>query len=251
MDVLHGKNAVVTGGNSGIGLAAALAFDAEGARVAITGRDKASLAAAAAQLSPGCLAVPTDVTRLADLDQLFAQVIDNFGLVDVLFVNAGISRFTPLDKVDEAQFDEVMNTNFKGAFFTIQRALPHLREGASIILCGSCTVNVSVTGWSVYAASKAALHSLARSLTSELQPRSIRINTLVAGYIETPLYGRAGLAPEAAEEAIRAITQRLPAGRFGQPAELAGALVLLASDASKYMLGSELVIDGGLTAQGL
>lgn len=251
MNRLDGKNAVVTGGNSGIGLAAALAFDAEGARVAIAGRDEALLAAAVDQLTPGCLAVRTDVTRLADLDQLFSQVSVTFGPVDVLFVNAGISRPTPLDQVDEAQFDEITNVNFKGAFFTIQRALPHLREGASIILCGSVTVNVGVTGWSVYAASKAALHSLARSLTSELRPRGIRVNTLVAGYVDTPLYAKAGLPPEAAEEAIRAISARVPVGRFGQPAELAGALVLLASDASMYMLGSELVVDGGLSVQGL
>jgi NAD(P)-dependent dehydrogenase (short-subunit alcohol dehydrogenase family) len=243
---LDGKVAVVTGGGSGIGLATARAFVAEGARVAISGRDAATLAAAQAELGAGVLTVRADVTRRDDLARLFGEVRERLGAIDVLFVNAGIASFNTIDAVSETDFDALMGTNFKGAFFTIQQALPVLNDGASIILNGSVNAHVGVPGASVYSASKAALHSLARTLTPELIGRGIRINTLTIGPVSTPLYGKLGLPAEALDGFAQAVTGRLPIKRFGQPDEIAAAAVFLASSDSSFVLGSELSTDGGM-----
>jgi len=239
------KVAVVTGGNSGIGLATALRFRDEGARVAIFGRSQETLAAAAAELGDAGHAVRGDVTSLADLDRLFSETAQRFGKIDVLVVNAGIAKVFPLAEADEAAFDQVADINFKGAFFTVQRALPHLNDGASIILVSSTLNHLGLEGFSVYSATKAALRSLARTFANELKGRGIRVNLLSPGPIETPLYGRLGLPQEAVEEFGVDIIDRVPLGRFGSSEEMAAAALFLASTNSSYVNGSELAADGG------
>jgi NAD(P)-dependent dehydrogenase (short-subunit alcohol dehydrogenase family) len=251
MGKLDGKVAVVTGGNSGIGLATAQAFQHEGAQVVITGRDEGAMAAAVAELGGNILAIRSDVTQNADLERLFSMVQERFGGLDVLFVNAGIARLGPINTVTEAEFDSVMDTNFKGAFFTIQRALPLFREHGSIILNGSVNAHVGFANASVYSASKAALHSLARTLTAELSERHIRINTLSIGPIETPLYGKLGLPDDAIQGFAQAVSGKIPLKRFGQAAEVAAAAVFLASADSSFVVGSELTTDGGMLINGL
>ncbi|HEU4321899.1 MAG TPA: glucose 1-dehydrogenase [Roseiflexaceae bacterium] len=246
MGKLDGKVAVVTGGGSGIGFAAARAFVDEGARVVISGRTEEALARAASELGPEALAVRADVASMADLERLFATAKERFGGVDVLFVNAGIVQATPFQDVTEQAFDELFNINFKGAFFTIQRALPVLNSGGSIILNGSINAHVGFGGVSVYSASKAALHSLARTLTPELAGRGIRINTLNIGPVITELMAKAGLPEEAISGFRQALNVRVPLGRWGRPEEIARAAVFLASDDSSFIAGSEITTDGGL-----
>ena len=246
MSKLDGKVAVVTGGNSGIGLATALEFKAQGAKVAISGRDLTTLQKATEELGSGVLPVQADVTNLADLKRLFESTHAKFGPIDVLFVNAGISKMGPIESVTEEFFDQVMNANLKGAFFTIQQALPFLNQNASIILNGSTNAYVGFGGVSVYSASKAGLHSLARTLTPELIGRGIRINTLTIGPINTPLYDKMGLSQEALQGIGQTIAERLPAKRFGRPEEVAKAALFLASDDSSFVFGSEIATDGGM-----
>ncbi|GAB4203969.1 MAG: SDR family oxidoreductase [Roseiflexaceae bacterium] len=251
MGKLNGKVAVVTGGGSGIGFAAARAFVDEGARVVISGRSEEALARAERELGPQALAVRADVNSLADLDRLFATAQERFGKVDVLFVNAGVGRVGAIQDVSEQMFDEVLNTNFKGAFFTIQRALPALNDGASIILNGSVNAHVGFANLSIYSASKAALHSLARTLTPELAGRGIRINTLNIGPIQTELLGKVGLPEDVVAGFVQALTARLPFRRFGRPEEVARAAVFLASDDSSFVAGSEISTDGGIAVHTL
>ncbi len=246
MGKLDGKVAVVTGGGSGIGFAAARAFVDEGARVVIGGRSEEALARAASELGPDTLAVRTDVASLPDLDRLFATVKERFGGLDVLFVNAGIVQAAPIQDVTEQAFDELFDINFKGAFFTIQRALPALNSGGSIILNGSINAHVGFGGASVYSASKAALHSLARTLTPELVGRGIRINTLNIGPVATGLMSKAGFPEEVISGFQQALNARMPLGRWGRPEEIARAAVFLASDDSSFVAGSEITVDGGL-----
>lgn len=246
MGTLDGKVAVVTGGGSGIGLATAAEFAARGARVAIAGRDEATLRQAADQLGGETLAVRADVTSLDDLERLFATVKASFGGVDILFVNAGVASTGPIEAIDEATFDRVMSINFKGAFFTIQKALAVLNDNASIILNGSSNAHVGFANASVYSASKAALHSLARTLTPELSGRGIRINTLNTGPVTTEIFSKLGVPEEAIQSFARSITSRLPIGRFGRPSEVAKAAAFLASADSSFILGSEISTDGGL-----
>ncbi len=186
---LIGKVAVVTGGNSGIGLATAQEFKAQGAKVAIFGRSQKTLDEAVHTIGEGTLAVRGDVTDLADLNRLYEQTVERFGKVDILVVNAGISKPAPVEQVDEALFDQISDTNFKGAFFTVQRALPHLNDGASIILVTAAVNQKGVPGYSVVSATKAALRSLARTFSAELLHRGIRVNALSPGTIETPIFG--------------------------------------------------------------
>jgi NAD(P)-dependent dehydrogenase (short-subunit alcohol dehydrogenase family) len=242
---LQNKVAVVTGGNSGIGLATAQRFRREGAKVTIFGRSQETLDAAATSLGEGGLAVQGDVTSIADLDRLFSSSVERFGKIDVLVVNAGIAKVFPLAEADEAAFDQVADINFKGAYFTVQRALPHLNDGASILLVSSTLNHKGLEGFSVYSATKAALRSLARTFASELKGRGIRVNLLSPGPIETPLYGRLGLAQEEVEEFGASVVKDVPLGRFGSSEEMAAAALFLASSASSYVNGSELTADGG------
>lgn len=251
MTKLAGKIAVVTGGGSGIGRATAQIFAENGAHVIITGRNTTALAQAAAELGPQVTAITADVSRLADLDQLFQTVGERFGGVDVLFVNAGIAKMGAIGDVSESDFDAVIDTNFKGAYFTIQKALPVLRDNAAIILNGSVNAHVGFANASVYSASKAAVHSFARTLGAELIGRGIRVNTLNIGPIETPLYGKLGLPPEAVQGFAQTVAGRLPTKRFGQAEEVARAALFLASDDSSFVVGSEVTIDGGLSVNAL
>src|SRR3974390_757006 len=247
MNTFEGKVAVVTGGNSGIGLATAKKFGAGGARVAISGHDRKTLEQAAKEIGSETLAVQADITDLASLDGLFSRIKDRFGSIDVLFVNAGVARFAPVGEVTVEQYDELLDTNLKGSYFTVQKALPLLNPGASIILTTTAADSVGLPGSSVYAASKAAVRSLARTLSAELIERKIRVNAIAPGPIETPIFGRLGLAPQAVDELAKVILGRVPAKRLGRPDEIADAVLFLASPAANYIVGVELNVDGGMS----
>ncbi|HSI84521.1 MAG: glucose 1-dehydrogenase [Candidatus Methylacidiphilales bacterium] len=243
---LAGKVAVVTGGNSGIGLATAQRFVAEGAYVYITGRRQAELDAAVAKIGSNVTGVQGDVSNLADLDRLYAQIKSEKGRVDILFANAGGATFVPLGEITEEHFDKTFNTNVKGLVFTVQKALPLFTDGGSIILNASIVSIKGMAAFSVYSATKAAVRSFARTWTVDLKERKIRVNALSPGPIETP--GVDGLAKN--EEEARAIkaglAAQVPLGRMGSPDEIAKAAVFLASDDSSYVSGIELFVDGGM-----
>ena len=244
---LQGKVAVVTGGNSGIGLAIAREFAEQGADVVVFGRNPETLDEAVQSIGNGTLGVQGDVTRLADLDRLYQETVTRFGKIDILVANAGIAKPAPLDLTDEALFDLTSDINFKGAFFTVQKAVPHLNDGASIILVTSAGNVKGLPNFSVYVATKAAVRSLARSFSAELLPRGIRVNALSPGPIETPIFGRMGLPEEAMDGIATQMTEMIPLKRFGQPEEMAKAALFLASSDSSYVVGAELVADGGLS----
>lgn len=251
-DRLAGKVALITGGNSGIGLAAAEAFLAAGARVAISGRDEATLASAEHALGPDhdggrVLAVRADASRLDDVDALMNAVAARFGRLDVLFVNAGIGQFAPVDQATEAHFDLLFDVNVKGAYFTVQRALPLLAPGASVIFNGSNSGLIGMAGASVYSATKAAVRSLARTLSADLTDRGIRVNVISPGPVTTPAYDRLGLPADVLAATTAGIQARVPLGRFAAPDEIANAAVFLASDESRFFVGAELVPDGGMS----
>ncbi|MCW2242069.1 SDR family oxidoreductase [Azospirillum canadense] len=241
------KVVVITGGNGGIGLAAAQEFAREGAKVVVTGRNPSSLSEAEKVLGPDALIVPTDVTKAADLDALFQTVRDRHGRIDVLFANAGTAKLAPVEGTSEAMFDEIINTNFRGAYFTVQKALPLLSDGGAIVFTTSWFVQAGVAGTSVVSASKAALRNFARTLASELLPRKIRVNAISPGVVETPLFGKLGLSEASVQELGQHLMQRIPAKRFGTPEEIAKAVTFLASDDASYITGVELAVDGGLT----
>ncbi|MCB1032946.1 MAG: SDR family oxidoreductase [Acidobacteria bacterium] len=247
MSKLQSKVAVITGGNSGIGLATAQSFVDAGARVVIFGRNPETLKEAVKQLGNGTLGVQGDVTLGEDLDRLFTSVKNAYGRIDILFVNAGVARFAPFEQTDEELFDTNFGVNIRGAYFTIQKALPLLGEGASVILNTSVTNQIGMPGSSSYAASKAALRSLARTLSAELLPRGIRVNAVSPGPISTPIYDRLGLPKEEVDAFGQQLLSELPLGRFGRPEELASAVTFLASTDSSYVVGAELVVDGGFT----
>jgi len=246
MDRFKGKVALVTGGNSGIGLASAQRFHEEGARVIITGRDSRSLDAAVSVVGAGTLAVRSDVSKLEDLDRLYAFVASNVGKIDVLFANAGIGKFAPYSESEESLYDEVFGINVKGVFFTIQKALPHLNDGASIILNTSIVASKGTPNMGIYAATKAAVRSFARTAAAELLGRNIRVNAVAPGPISTPIFGRSGMTDAQIEGFKAGISARVPMQRMGRPEEIANAVVFLASDEASYITGVELNVDGGM-----
>jgi NAD(P)-dependent dehydrogenase (short-subunit alcohol dehydrogenase family) len=246
---LANKIAVITGGNSGIGLATAREFKANGAKVVIFGRNRTTLDQAAATLGDDVLAVQGDVRTLANIDRLFREASERFGKIDVLVANAGIAKFSPVESLSEALFDELCDIHFKGTFFTVQKALPFLHDGASVILVASTEAErQGRVGASIYSAVKGAVRSLARSLSAELLPRRIRVNVLSPGMTDTPIISREGGPPGATPEQIaEVITRTIPLRRRGTAEEMARAMLFLASDDSSYCLGSELLADGGLS----
>ena len=247
MKKLDGKVAVVTGGNSGIGLATAREFQQQGAKVVITGRDQQTLDDAKQELGHDVLAVRSDTSRLADIDKLFAVVREKLGKIDVLFINAGVGKFVPLESVTEEFFDSIMDINFKGAYFTIQKALPLLNDNASIVLNASINAYIGMPNTSVYAASKAALITLARTLSAELVDRGIRVNVVSPGPVATPIFGKLGIAADALDEVVKNVQTQVPMKRFGRPEEIAKAVLFLASDDASFLLGTEIVADGGMS----
>ena len=244
---LSGKTALITGGSSGIGLATARLFLEHGARVAITGRDEATLTEARKALGNDVLALRSDAGRVADIEQLMAELKDRWGQLDVLFVNAAVAGPAPFEAVSEAEFDDLSDINFKGAFFTVQKALPLLSDKASVVLTTSIANQMGSPNFSVYSACKAALRSLTQTLALELIGRGIRVNAVSPGPIETPIWGKFGMPEQVVQTARQGIVAKSPSGRFGRPDEIAKAVLFLAGDDSSYVVGQELAVDGGIT----
>ncbi|MFT0174036.1 SDR family NAD(P)-dependent oxidoreductase [Paraburkholderia mimosarum] len=245
MGKLAGKVAVVTGANSGIGLATAKRFAQEGARVFMTGRREKELNAAVAEVGRGAIGIQGDVSNLADLDRLFATVSEHSRTIDVLFANAGGGEFATLGEITEEHFDRIFSTNVRGTLFTVQKALPLLKDGASVILTGSIGATRGMPAFSVYSASKAAIRSFARGWILDLAPRKIRVNVLAPGATSTP--GWHDLAPteDAHKGMISFVESTTPLGRLADPSETASAALFLASDDSSFVNGTELFVDGG------
>jgi NAD(P)-dependent dehydrogenase (short-subunit alcohol dehydrogenase family) len=246
MKRLQGKVAVITGGSSGIGLASAKRLAEEGAKVVISGRNQKTLDDAVKFIGNGVLAVKSDTSKVADTEKLLKEVAQKFGKIDVLFVNAGIAKFAPLTDSSENFFDEQFNTNVKGAYYTIQKAIPHLNDNASVILNTSIVSTKGQANTSVYSSTKAALRSIARTAATELVGRGIRVNAVAPGPIETPIFEKTGLPKEAIDEFAKEVMQRVPMKRFGKPEEVAGAVAFLASSDASYITGVELNVDGGM-----
>ena len=247
MDRYTGKVVVITGGSSGIGLATAQEFLDEGAQVVVTGRNAVTLSEAQDILSTNTLVVAADVTKSEDLDALFKTVREKHGRIDVLFVNAGVAKLGAVEATTEETFDEIFDTNIRGAYFTVQKALPLIADGGSIIFTTSWFAGVGIAGTSAVSATKAALRSLCRTLATELLPRKIRVNAVSPGVIETPLFGKLGLPEQAVEELGKALLQQIPQRRFGTPDEVAKAVTFLASSDASFITGVELAVDGGRT----
>lgn len=247
MDRLKGKRALITGGTSGIGLEAAREFLAEGARVAITGTNPATIEAAQKELGSGVLVLRSDASDVAAQKTLAKAIGDAFGGLDVLVVNAGVAVLKPVADWDEAAYDRQMSINVKGPFFLIQALLPLLANPASVVINGSVNAHIGMPNSSVYGASKAAMVSMARTLSGELIGRGIRVNVVSPGPISTPLYGKLGFSEADLKSVAASIQSQVPAGRFGTPSEIAKAFVFLASDESAFTVGAELLIDGGMS----
>jgi len=244
MRKLENKKAVVTGGNSGIGLAAAQELISQGATVIITGRQSQAVAEAAKTL--GAKGIVSDQGNLASIDELVSDVKKEFGQVDILFINAGVAGFAPIDSVSEEFLDATMNVNFKGAFFTLQKFLPLLKEGSSVTFLSSVNAYSAMPNAGIYAASKAALNSLTKTAAYELAPKGIRVNAISPGPVNTPLFGKVGLPQEAIQQFATAMQQRVPLKRFGEAEEVAKLVAFLSSDDAAFITGSEYVIDGGV-----
>lgn len=243
-----GKVALVTGGNSGLGLAAAKAFAAEGADVVISGRDRHKLDAAVAEIGAQAMGIVADVSRVQDIVALMREVESRKGRIDVLFANAGIARFTPIESVTESDWDGMMGTNVKGLYFTVQQALPLMRRGGAIVLNASLASGKGVPNASVYSASKAATRSLGRSLGAELVDRGIRVNVVSPGPIETPIFETFGVGADDLAAMKRQWASDNPMKRFGTAEEVARAVLFLASDEASYITGIEVPVDGGVAS---
>jgi NAD(P)-dependent dehydrogenase (short-subunit alcohol dehydrogenase family) len=246
MAKLTGKIALITGGNSGMGLATARLFAAEGAKVIITGRRQNDLDEAVKSIGAAAMGVQGDVSKMKDLDRLFATIKGKYDRLDVLFANAGFGEVVPFAEVTEDQFDRQFSTNVKGLFFTVQKSLPLLRDGASIILNSSVAGYKGLEAMSVYSATKAAVRSFARSWTTDLKARKIRVNAISPGPIDTPIFGKMGLSEQQAHGFRQSLPGMVPLGRIGSPEEIATSALFLASDDSSYITGIDLTVDGGL-----
>jgi NAD(P)-dependent dehydrogenase (short-subunit alcohol dehydrogenase family) len=245
MNKLEGKIAVVTGGNSGIGLATAKLLRQEGAKVAISGRDQTTLDTAAKEIGEGTLTIRSDISKLEDLDALFMKVQKVFGKIDILFANAGVAKFPPIGDTDEKLFDEIFDINVRGTFFTLNKSLAFLNDGAAIVINTTFADRVGLPGSSVYSASKAALRSLVRVAAAELVDRGIRVNAVSPGPIATPIFGKLGMAKEAVDELAGVILGRVPMKRLGEAQDIANAVAFLVSPRAAYITGVELNVDGG------
>lgn len=247
MNRFANKTVLVTGGNSGIGLATALQYSKEGARVVITGRDQATLDSAKEQIGGNALAIRIDHGDIKASRQLSQILADNGIKLDAVFLNAGVAKFAAFADIEEALWDHTFDVNVKGAYFTIQALTPLLNHGAAIILNGSINAHIGMPSSSVYAASKAALISFAKTLSAELLALGVRVNVVSPGPVATPLYGRLGLPPEALNEMATGIAQQIPLKRFGTPDEIASAVLFLSSTEAAFIVGTELIIDGGMS----
>src|SRR5262245_4407163 len=242
---LSDKVAVVTGGTTGIGFASARRFIEEGARVVITGRTQETLDSALKELGPRAIGVRGDVASLVDLDRLYATVRQRFGRLDVLFANAGVARFAPAEAVDEAFFDAQFDVNVKGLFFSVIKALPLMSKGGTIVLNSSIASSSGMPTTAVYSATKAAVRSLARTLSNELAAKGIRVNAVSPGPIATPIFDKLGLPQDAMGAFEERIATRTSLARMGRPEEVANAVLFLSSDESSYVVGADFVVDGG------
>lgn len=247
MTRFQGKSVLVTGGTSGIGLATAKAFAAEGARVVVTGRDEAALEEARRVLGADAVVVRNDAGSVAAARELAAVIRQANITLDAVFINAGAAKFAPFTDVDEALWDATFNTNVKGAYFQIQSLVPLLNKGASIVINGSINAHIGMPGSSVYAASKAAVISLAKTLSAELLPRGVRVNVVSPGPVQTPLYGKLGMDAAALEATAAQILNQVPLGRFGTPEEIAATVLHLSSPESAFIVGTEIIADGGMS----
>lgn len=245
---LANKTALITGGNSGIGLATAKLFVAEGAKVVITGRNQATLDAAAKELGPNGFAIAADATDVAATDAAIKKGAEKFGKYDIVFANAGIAGGTPLGGTTLEAFEKVIRTNLTGVFFTVQSALPFLNDKASIILNGSVISVLGIPGYSAYGAAKAGVRSMARTMASELSPRGIRVNVVAPGAIRTPIWGPATATPEAEKAFEARIALSTPLGRLGETEHVSKTVLFLASDDAAHVQGQEIFVDGGATA---
>jgi NAD(P)-dependent dehydrogenase (short-subunit alcohol dehydrogenase family) len=241
------KIVVITGGTSGIGLAAARPFIAEGATVVAIGRSPRSVGDARKEIGANGVAIAADVTKSTELDAVFRTVREKYGRIDVLSANAGIAKLGSVEETTEQMFDDILDANFRSAYFAVQKALPLLSDGGAIVFTTSWFVEVGIAGTSAVSASKAALRNFTRTLASELIGRKIRVNAVSPGVLETPLFGKLGLPEANAQELAHALLQQIPAKRFGKPEEVAKAVAFLASDDASYITGVELAVDGGRT----
>jgi len=242
---LNGKVAVITGGSSGIGLATAKLFEREGATVIITGRNRESLDSASREIGSRVIAIRSDTSNLDDIRSLFSHIREKYGRIDVLFLNAGVAPFAPMEMVNEEFYDNIMNINVKGLYFSVKEALPLLKHGSSVIITSSIANQMGMAGGSVYSASKAAVRSFARSMSAELVGKGIRVNIISPGAIDTPIFGKMGMSEEQKQGMLEGFKQMNPMKRFGQPEEIAKAALFLATDDSSYVLGGEIIVDGG------